>query len=247
MPYFLSILITLICIIHIMKTGQERYWVLIVIIAPMLGPIAYFIVVTLPSLMDSRRGHQINKNIKGLVNPNADIKAAENEVRTAPTFMNQKYLADAYFAAQRYQDALTVYQKIQVGLYANDPELLLQIAKCHFFLNQPQITIQTLDTLRAKNPDYDSSEGHLFYAKALAAQGNTQRALEEFDALVVYYRGYEAKVSYIEALIQLNEIDKARELALLLSAEIDSIPKHVKDLNSDCLKRLKKILNHHHW
>ena len=76
MPYFLSILITLACIIHIMKTGQERYWVLIVIIAPMLGPIAYFVVVILPNLMDSRRGHKINKNIKGLVNHNADINSA---------------------------------------------------------------------------------------------------------------------------------------------------------------------------
>ena len=247
MPYFLSILITLVCIIHIMKTGQERYWVLIVIIAPMLGPIAYFVVVILPSLMDSRRGHKINKNIKGLVNPNADIKSAENEVRTAPTFMNQKYLADAYFASHRYQDALTIYQKIQVGLYANDPELLLQIAKCHFFLNQPQLTIQALDELRATNPDYDSSEGHLFYAKSLAAQGNTQRAIEEFDALVVYYRGYEAKVSYVEALIQLNELDKAKERALALRDEVKLIPSHVRDLNSECLKRLKKIISDHHW
>ena len=43
---------------------------------------------------------------------------------------------------------------------------------------------RTLDAHAAANPDFRSSEGHLLYARAVEAEGDTDAALHEYEALV---------------------------------------------------------------
>ena len=47
----------------------------------------------------------------------------------------------------------------------------------------------TLDDLIRLNPDFRSPEGHLLYARALEAEGNFQKALEEYQTLAPSYPG----------------------------------------------------------
>ena len=55
MPFVgLSLLLQILCAVHVMKTGRPYYWIFIVMFAPMVGMIAYFIVEILPELTGSR-------------------------------------------------------------------------------------------------------------------------------------------------------------------------------------------------
>ncbi len=70
------------------------------------------------------------------------------------------------------------------GIYSHEPLLMLGLAKAQFAKGQIGETRQTLDELIANNPDFKSPEGHLLYARALQGEGNVDKALSEYKALV---------------------------------------------------------------
>lgn len=245
--YILDLIIAFCCIIHVFKTGQDRYWIYIVIILPVAGFLAYLLMVVIPGLMNTRRGYKVTNQIKKMLNPQAELKEAKKEYEIAQTYINQKRLGDALFGVKEYQQALLMYQDILKGLYKTDPELLLQIAKCQLHLNNPEGCLESLSDLKTHNPDFHTAEGHLYYAKALSAQGKRAEARHEFEAIIKYYPGFEARVSYAEALIAWNELESAKEVLQSLNQEVKRSERHVRELNEESLSRMKKLLSEHHW
>ena len=72
------------------------------------------------------------------------------------------------------------------------PNLMLGLARAQFAAGKPADARATLDALIQHNPEFRSADGHLLYARALEAEGQSQRALEEYKALGGYYPGAEA-------------------------------------------------------
>ena len=46
------------CGLHVVRSGQERYWLYLIIALPGLGCLIYFLGIMLPDLLGSRRGRQ---------------------------------------------------------------------------------------------------------------------------------------------------------------------------------------------
>lgn len=245
--YILNLLMAFGCIIHIFKTGQERYWIYIVIILPVAGFLAYLLMIVIPGLMNTRRGYKVTNKLKKMLNPQAELKAATREYEISQTFINQKRLGDALFSVTEYQQALLMYQGILKGLYSTDPEILLQIAKCQLHLEDSKACLETLSELKIHNPDFHTPDGHLYYAKALSLQGKIAEARHEFDALIQYYPGFEARVCYGEALISWDDLEAAKVLLQALSQEAKRSERHVRELNEASLTRMKKILAQYQW
>ncbi|MHC5224668.1 tetratricopeptide repeat protein [Ignatzschineria sp. LJL83] len=240
--YLLGLLPALLIVIHVMKTGQERYWIYIVLFLPMVGIIAYVIVVILPSLMNTRHGVEAEQKLRKMINPQKELKLAQNLYADAPTPKNRQDLALAFFNLGKYAEALKLYQECNSGIMQNEPDILLKIAQCHYFNNEPQACMDVLNDLRAKNPDYHSPDAHLFYAKSLVALGSSE-ALKEYETLIRYYPGFEAKVSYAEALLAFNQAEEAKTVLQELQAEAKRAPRHVRIINQEALKRGKTILS----
>ena len=73
----LSILIWIIqlaLIIHVLKTDRSRYWLLFMIIMPMIGGIAYLVIEILPEFSRSISGQRAVRNVKNTINPGADLR-----------------------------------------------------------------------------------------------------------------------------------------------------------------------------
>lgn len=245
--YILNLIIVFCCIIHVFKTGQDRYWIYIVIILPVIGFLAYLAAIILPSLMNTRRGHKVTHKIKKMLNPQAELKSAKKAYEIVQTYSNQKRLGDALFAVQEYSQALSMYRGILTGLYRTDPDLLLQIAKCQLHLGDAASCLDSLSILKTHNPHFHTPDGHLYYAKALSLQGKLLESRHEFDALIQYYPGFEAKVSYAEALISWNDLESAKVLLQSLNKEVKRSERHVRELNVESISRMKKLLAEQHW
>src|SRR5207302_1935924 len=80
------------------------------------------------------------------------------------------------------------------GLYEHDPNLMLGLAQAQFGKGEASAARATLDELIRHNPDFRSPTGHLLYARALEAEGNVPKALEEYAVLAPSYPGAEASV-----------------------------------------------------
>ena len=74
----------------------------------------------------------------------------------------------------------------------------------------------------ANNPDFKSAEGHLLYARALEAEGNSDKAMSEYQALSKYYSGAEAMYRHAMLLKRQGQTERGNALLkeLLANAEL---------------------------
>src|SRR5262249_36625757 len=99
------------------------------------------------------------------------------------------------------------------------------------------------DGLRERWPDFESADGHLLYARALAELGRTDEALEEYHALVGYAPGAEARVRYGLLLDMVGRTAEARIVFNELLIQMRRAPKYLRDAQAEWLNIAEKQLS----
>ena len=56
MPYLLIPLVVIACVVHVVRTGRDRIWIYILLLAPGIGALAYLAAEVLPDLFRGRTG-----------------------------------------------------------------------------------------------------------------------------------------------------------------------------------------------
>ena len=235
MPIFagLGLLLALGCAIHAGKTGRPFFWIYLCLFLPGIGPLAYLAIEVLPELLGTRRGRQATSAVARAINPEKTYRALHEEVETAPTVENMRRLAEECVALGRFSEAIALYRQCLHGMYANDPALLLPLAQAQFGASQYADTRDTLDRLRTANPDFESADGHLLYARALEALGDTAAARREYEALVAYFPGPEATCRYALLLQRIGETQAAATLFAQVKRQLDRAPRHVRAMHRE--------------
>ncbi len=212
-------------VIHVVKTGRQTYWVFIVMMLPLVGAIAYFIVEILPEIAHSRAGRQVAKDLGSVVSPDRELRQLTREAARADTVENRFKLAKECLNKDRLEEARELLEGCLQGIHGEDPAILLALAKARFGLQDFAGTVETLDRLRQADPNFQSAEGHLLYARSLEGQGHIERALYEFEALTGYFAGEEARCRYGLLLEQAGRRDEAREVLAEVVRSVDLAPK----------------------
>jgi hypothetical protein len=185
---------------HASRTGQDRYWMFILFAFPLLGSLVYAITVWLPDVrIRPRPDGRARRAPAARSHARAARGAGRLEVSATPA--NRLRLADALLGAGRASEAVVQYQAVLNGIYADDPQVRIHLARALVEAGQPLEARVLLDKLIAEQPKLKSPEGHLIYARAVAALGDRDRAREEFESLVSYYAGLEARARYAEVLL----------------------------------------------
>jgi hypothetical protein len=243
MPFFiLSILIQVGLVIHIIKTGRNTIWIWVVVLLPLAGPIAYVAVELLPELFGSRTARRIVSNAKRTIDPAADLRTAQLRLRATDSIDGRRRVADELCNAGKYEEALEYYRLALTGLYEHDPHLMLGLARAQFAVGEATNARETLDRLINENPDFKSSDGHLLYACALEAEGNTSKACEEFATLAKYYPGAEARYRYAALLQKTGEPKLAQEVLSQLLNDAEVATQHYRKAQAKWLALAKRDL-----
>jgi hypothetical protein len=244
MPYAglgLHVLIAIYFASHVLRTGQDRYWLMILFAFPLLGSLVYFLMIWLPDARRSTQGQMVARGVQKLLDPSRELRSAQEALEVAATPANRLRLADALLGMGRASEAVVQYQAVLSGMYADDPQVRIHLARALVEAGNPQEARTLLDRLIAEMPKLKSAEGHLIYARAVAALGDQARAREEFESLVSYYAGLEARARYAEVLLAWG--DTARLLALVTETGkvVKRMPAATRDLNREWIARLKKV------
>ena len=229
----LSLIIQVALVVHIIKTGRGLMWVMIVLFFPLVGALAYFIVELLPELSRSRAARNVRRGITKTVDPNKDFRSAEQNLAIADTVQNAISLGDQYLDKARYDEARDLYQRFLKGVHADDPVLLLGLARAHFGLGEFTEVVRVLDRLKEQNPDFKSPEGHMLYARSQEALGDTAAAIHEYEALCRYYPGPEPTCRLALLLKQGGETQRATELFQRIAEESRIAGKHYNALHKE--------------
>lgn len=230
MPFFiLSLVIQVLLVLHVVKTGRNQTWLYIIMLLPIAGAIAYFIVEMLPELLGSPRGRKVQRKVEEVINPDKDLSEAIDGYEDADTVQAKIRLAAECLKQGKYQEAQQLYKESLAGLYESDPDIMSGLAQAEYGLAHYQSSRTLLDDLIAKNPDYKNPDSHLLYAKNLVKLNESDAALEELSSLHTYYPGPEASYRYAKLLIDLGR----REEALPILKKLQKLAaKSTKDYKS---------------
>jgi hypothetical protein len=239
---FLSLVIQALLIVHCIKTGRNQIWIWVLALLSYAGIIAYVAAELVPDLLRSRTTQRTVKGVKKALDPEADLRRlAQLSQATGGVDARARY-AQELMKLGRHDDAAEQYRQCLRGLYEHDANLMLGLARAEFAAGKPADARGTLDALIKHNPDYRSPDGHLLYARALEAEGQTQRAMDEYKALSGYYPGAEAAVRYAQLLRSQSQPEEARVVLKGLLEQSAVAPAHYRRTQEDWLKQAEREL-----
>jgi hypothetical protein len=236
----LHLLIAVLCAVHAVRSRQESYWLFILFLFPLVGSLVYVIAILLPDLAQRRGMRRVVRHVRSVIDPTRDLRAAQEAFNAAPNVDNTLRLADTLVEAGQAGHAVPLYRSTLSGVHANDPDIEVRLARALLDSGQAGAACGLLEALIVRHPDFRSPEGHLTYARALAAEGRREDARSEFDALVEYSSGLEARAIYAEQLDQWGEQAAARRLREDGLREAERMPRSAQELNRHWIERLRR-------
>lgn len=238
MPFLgLSMIIGLIAIVHVIKTGRSQLWIMVLLAIPVFGAAAYFIVEVLPELRSGRSGQNVSRSVDKVFNPNRSFEDAKREYEISNTVENACNLADAYFLKGQYSEASVLYRGALTGLNANNPDILNKLASSEFELGDFSNSRSVLDQLIKHNPQYKNQDAHLLYARSLQELDETAAANEEYEALVKYYTGPEPAVRFGLFLEAQGDVLRAKTLFSEVVKKSELSPAHYRKMHSQWINQ----------
>ena len=238
----LSIAIQAGLIIHVIKTGRNQIWIWVLALLSYAGIIAYVAVEIIPDIFKSRTAQRTARGFKKAMDPGADLRRYESEARIGSNVASKQRYADELAKHGRHDEAIAQYREALTGLYEHDPNLMLGIAKAQFAKGDAVAARTTLDDLIRLNPDFRSPEGHLLYARALEAEGNFTKALEEYQTLAPSYPGAEAAARYAQLLKSQGRREEAQKVARELLEQSRIAPAHYRKAQKEWLDAAQRLM-----
>lgn len=236
-------IIQVVLIVHVIKTGRNFLWIWVLLLLPAgIGGLAYVAVEILPELFRSRTAQRTARGFKRALDPGAELRRYESEVRVAGNVASRQRYAEELIRHQRYDEAISQYREALTGLYEHDPNLMLGLAQAQFAKGEAAAARATLDELIRLNPQFRSPAGHLLYARALAAEGDMAKALEEYRVLAPSYPGAEAAVRYAQLLDAQGRREEAQRVARELLEQARIAPGHYRRAQRAWLDAAQKLL-----
>lgn len=237
----LHLLIAVFCAVHVIRSGQERYWLFILFMFPLLGSLVYAIAILLPEFSQSLGARRAVRGLRQAIDPGRELRAAQGAYSDSPTVDNILRLADALTESGQARQAVPFYQSALTGIYSQDPKIEVRLARALLDSGHPQQARELLEALIARAPEFRSPEGHLTYAQSLAAVGERELARQEFNTLVDYFAGLKARAVYAEQLRDWGEQQAAKEVREEGLRLAQRMPRHARDMNKPWIDRLQGL------
>lgn len=239
-PLLISYVIQALLIVHCIKTGRNQIWIWVLAMLPFASIIAYVAAELVPAMLGSQTTKRTVKGMKKALDPEADLRRLEQHAQLSGGVDTRAKYAEELLRLGKADAAAEQFRQCLQGLYTHDPNLMLGLARALFAASKPTESRATLDELIKHNPQFRSNEGHLLYARALEAEGQTPRALDEYKALVGYFAGAEAAVRYAQLLRGQGQLDEARLVLKTLLEKSAVAPAHYRRTQEDWLKQAER-------
>ncbi len=239
--FILTLAFQLALAIHVARTGRSLYWIMIIVMLPLVGGLAYLLVEVLPGLRNVPAARRALGALGRAIDPAANRRRIEDLLALADTLENRRRLAEECLRLGDFGNAALLYQRCLSGVYLHDPDFLLGRARAEFGQGQYADSRRTLEQLIQHNPQFRSADGHLLYARTLGELGETAAALAEYAALADSYPGEEARLRYAELLISAGQTAAALQVLDSMLSRSRTAPRYYLRKEAEWLKRARKL------
>ena len=178
LPAFgLSLLFSIALCVHVVRTGQQMYWLMIILILQPLGGLVYLAAIVLPSLAGGPTARRLGQGAREALDPTREYREAGAARAETPTVHNQMRLARAAAALGHYDEAQALYGQAAQGIHAEDPTLLMGRATALIELGRFDEALVLLDAMGK-----DTGNGRT--PAAALALGRTYEGLGRYAAFL---------------------------------------------------------------
>ncbi len=206
-PYVLQLL----CIVHIIKTRRNTYWIWIIVILPYVGGLAYVLIEILPTIASRGNTASIRNTVSNFLNPNQGFEVLRQRAKYSPTHKNIIEYADALMERKEYDKALATYTEQNAGAFLDDPELLYRIANAHFNRGDYDETLRVLSVLKGKSSSYDKySRENLLYLLTIEKTRDFQYVKTEYQRIMNTIRNNSIEIPYLDFLLRNDDFEEMK-------------------------------------
>ncbi len=160
LPAFgLSLLFSIALCVHVVRTNQAMYWLMIILMLQPLGGVVYLVAIVLPSMAGGPTARRVAQGARESLDPGREYREARAANDETPTVHNQMRLAKAAAALGHHDEAEGLYAHASIGVHADDPVLLLGRATALIELGRPDEALVLLEKLGR-----DGEQGRVYAA-----------------------------------------------------------------------------------
>jgi len=244
MPLLLlaSFALTILCAIHVVRSGRPLYWIWLLLIGSYLAVAVYVFVAVLPDLRNDPRSRKATRRVLETIDPERRRRAIRERLELADTTDNRRALAEECLRLGDYRNAAELYESILKGMYATEPPFMLGLAEAQAGNGDFAVARTTLDALMRANPGFRSTDGHLLYARCLEELGEHDAALAEYEVLARSYPGEQARYRYANLLRRRERVAEARTVLQDMLKRARLAPRYYRRKEREWLDAAKREL-----
>ncbi|MCG2585751.1 hypothetical protein [Massilia sp. TS11] len=235
----LHVLVAIFFAIHVIRSGQQLYWLFILFSFPLLGSLVYFFAIYLP---ETRLPHGARKAMAAAgraLDPGRDLREARAAYDFTPTAQNQMRLAAALLAAGQAEEAARTYDACLQGPFANDLDIRLGAARAHAASGHTEAAIEHALAIRARDARFQQEAVALLLGKAYARAGRQDEARAEFLFASGLTRSFESRAELVIWAAAHGEPALARQHLPELEKEMQHWNSFTRQLQAELVKRLQ--------
>ncbi|HSZ53080.1 MAG TPA: hypothetical protein VK801_16050 [Caulobacteraceae bacterium] len=216
-----SLLFSIALCVHVVRTRQEMYWLLIILMLQPLGGIVYLVAIVMPGIFGSTTARRASAAARAQLDPGRDYREASADLSQAPTVHNQMRLAKAAAALGRHEEAEGLYAQAAQGIHAEDPVLLLGRAQALNEMRRYDEALAVLDRLEQDADGGRTPQATLAYARAFEGLGRQAEAEGAYRTAVERLPGLEAMARLAAFLARTGRGAQAKDLIVEMDRHID--------------------------
>ncbi len=112
----LHFIVALFFAVHVVRTGQQMYWLIILFSFPLLGSLVYFLAIYLPNSRLQRGARKMVTTVAKTLDPTRELREAREAFDYTPTAQNQMRLAAALLESDQAAEAATNLAALSAAL-----------------------------------------------------------------------------------------------------------------------------------
>lgn len=193
----LTYLPSLLCGIHVVRTGREMFWLWLFIIGPLIAPAFYFFAVLVPEWTRGSGARKVGKVARQTLDPERDYRNALRALEDTPTVGARMKVAHAAAALGRWSDAEAQWALASEGGWADDPSILMGHALSLLELGRYADALEKLEKLKALGPEGKTPTVALAFARAYEGLGRNEEADDAYRFAADRVPGLESGGRYV--------------------------------------------------
>jgi hypothetical protein len=201
-------------VLHAVHTGRPRWWIFVILAAPVLGPLCYVLFEVIPNTSGVQRAQRsvdaALKQVSRTLAPDAELAARVAEVERCGSVKNMTDLAEECVQTGRPEEACRLYRACLAGPYRDDPNIKFGLLQAEFAAGDHPGARSTAEDLLAGHPGYKSSEVKLALARMHELAGELHAAEGLYDDIVATYPGEAARYHYAVLLKAQGRSEQAK-------------------------------------